>query len=99
MSAEFASVYLPGAAPLPLSTGELPHADDTTIADAAQLLSPQLLQDARSDKGRGWAARALCAGADPEDFFPSGDDPAIEARAILRGMPGTRSVPGLCDHR
>jgi WhiB family transcriptional regulator, redox-sensing transcriptional regulator len=67
--------------------GSFPMPDDTTIADAAQLLSPQLLQDARSDTGRGWAARALCVGADPEDSFPSGYDPAIEARAICAACP------------
>jgi WhiB family transcriptional regulator, redox-sensing transcriptional regulator len=66
--------------------------DDTTIADAARLLSPQLLQDARSDTARGWAARALCVGADPEAFFPPGDDPAMEARAICAACP----VRGQC---
>ena len=56
--------------------------DNTTLSDAARLLSPQLLQDARSDTARGWAARALCAGVDPEVFFPPSDDPAAEARDI-----------------
>ena len=72
--------------------------DDTTLADAARLLSPQLLQDARSDTARGWAARALCVGFDPEAFFPPGDDAATEARD-MRGMSRTRPVLGLCDHR
>ena len=59
--------------------------DDTTIADAARLLSPQLLQDARSDTAHGWAARGLCVGSDPEAFFPSGD--ATEARNICAACP------------
>ena len=61
--------------------------DNTTLSDAARLLSPQLLQEARSDAARGWAARALCVGFDPEAFFPPGDDPAIEARAICAACP------------
>ena len=45
-------------------------------------LSPQLLAEARSDTAHTWAGQALCVGADPELFFPSGDDPAVEARRI-----------------
>jgi WhiB family redox-sensing transcriptional regulator len=66
--------------------------DNTTLSDAARLLSPQLLQDARSDTARKWAARALCVGADPEAFFPPGDAPAAEARAICAACP----VRGQC---
>jgi len=66
--------------------------DDTTLSDAARLLTPQLLQDARSDTGRGWAAHALCAGSDPEVFFPPSDDPATEARDICAACP----VRGQC---
>ncbi len=66
--------------------------DNTTLSDAARLLSPQLLQDARSDTARRWAARALCAGVDPEAFFPPGDDAATEARAICAVCP----VRGQC---
>ena len=66
--------------------------DNTTLSDAARLLSPQLLQDARSDTARGWAARALCVGFDPEAFFPPGDAPATEARAICAACP----VRGQC---
>jgi WhiB family redox-sensing transcriptional regulator len=66
--------------------------DDTTIADAAQLLTPQLLRDARSDTRRGWTAQALCFGADPEDFFPPGDAPATEAQDICAACP----VRGQC---
>jgi WhiB family transcriptional regulator, redox-sensing transcriptional regulator len=66
--------------------------DDTTLSDAARLLSPQLLQDARSDTARGWAARALCVGFDPEAFFPPRDAPATEARAICAACP----VRGQC---
>jgi WhiB family redox-sensing transcriptional regulator len=66
--------------------------DDTTIADAARLLSPQLLQDARSDTARGWAARGLCVGFDPEAFFPAGDDASAEARDICASCP----VRGQC---
>ena len=47
--------------------------DNTALSDAARLLSPQLLQDARLDTARRWAARALCVGFDPEVFFPPGD--------------------------
>ena len=65
---------------------------DTPITDAVRRLSPQLLQDARSDTARGWAARALCAGFDPEAFFPPGDAPAAEARAICAACP----VRGQC---
>lgn len=49
--------------------------------ETAALLWP-LLAKARSDTTRTWAGQALCAGADPELFFPSGDDPAVEARRI-----------------
>jgi WhiB family transcriptional regulator, redox-sensing transcriptional regulator len=66
--------------------------DNTTLSDAARLLSPQLLQDARSDTARGWAVRALCVGFDPEAFFPAGDDAAAEARAICAACP----VRGQC---
>jgi len=66
--------------------------DNTTLSDAARLLSPQLLHDARSDTARGWAARALCVGADPEAFFPAGDDAAAEARDICAACP----VRGQC---
>jgi WhiB family redox-sensing transcriptional regulator len=66
--------------------------DDTTTADAAQLLSPQLLQDTKSDTARGWAARALCVGSDPEAFFPAADDAAAEARSICAACP----VRGQC---
>ncbi|MGP0025527.1 MAG: WhiB family transcriptional regulator [Streptosporangiaceae bacterium] len=66
--------------------------DNTTLSDAVRLLSPQLLQDARSDIARGWAAWALCVGFDPEAFFPSGDDAAAEARAICAACP----VRGQC---
>jgi hypothetical protein len=31
--------------------------DNTTLSDAARQLSPQLLQDARSDTARGWAGQ------------------------------------------
>ncbi|HZR48126.1 MAG TPA: WhiB family transcriptional regulator [Streptosporangiaceae bacterium] len=34
-----------------------------------------------------WAARAQCADADPELFFPPGDDPAAEARQICSQCP------------
>jgi WhiB family redox-sensing transcriptional regulator len=61
--------------------------DNTTLSDAARLLSPQLLHDARSDTARGWAARALCAGVDPEVFFPPSDDPAAEARDVCMACP------------
>ena len=44
-------------------------------------------QDARSDTARGWAARALCVGFDPEVFFPPSDDPAAEARDICMACP------------
>ena len=66
--------------------------DNTTLSDAARLLSPQLLQDARSDTAHGWAARALCAGVDPEASFPSGDDAAAEAGGICAACP----VRGQC---
>ena len=66
--------------------------DNTTLSHAARLLSPQLLQDARSDTARRWAARALCAGVDPEVFFPPGDDPAAKARGICGHVP----VRGQC---
>ena len=66
--------------------------DNTTLFDAVRLLSPQLLHDARSDTAHGWAARGLCVGFDPETFFPPGDDPATEARAICAAYP----VRGQC---
>ena len=66
--------------------------DDTTLSDAARLLSPQLLQGARSDTAREWAARALCVGVNPEVFFPPSDDPATEARNICMACP----VSGQC---
>ena len=66
--------------------------DDTTLSDAARLLSPQLLQDTRSDTARVWTAQALCVGADPEAFFPPGDAPAAEARDICAACP----VRGQC---
>jgi len=34
-----------------------------------------------------WAARARCADADPELFFPPGDGPATEARQICSQCP------------
>jgi WhiB family redox-sensing transcriptional regulator len=66
--------------------------DDTTLSDAARLLSPQLLQDTRSDTARVWTTQALCVGADPEAFFPPGDAPGAEARAICAACP----VRGQC---
>ena len=56
------------------------------------LLSPQLLAEARSDTARAWTGQALCAGADPELFFPPGDGPAVEARQICETCP----VRGQC---
>jgi hypothetical protein len=91
-SVGFTSAYLLGAAPLPPKQGSFPMPDDTTLSDAARLLSPQLLQDARSDTARGWAARALCAGVDPEVFFPASDDPAAEARDICMACPYAASA-------
>ena len=67
--------------------------DDTTLSDAARLLSPQLLQDTRSDTARVWTTQALCVGADPEAFFPPGDGPAAEARAICAASQSVKSVP------
>lgn len=58
-----------------------------TTPETVTLLSPQLLAQARSDTGRTWASRALCAGADPELFFPPGDDRASEARHICAICP------------
>ena len=66
--------------------------DESILRDAAQLLSAQLLQDARSDTARGWAARALCVGWDPEAFFPPNDDAARETRDICAACP----VRGQC---
>ena len=66
--------------------------DNTTLPDAAHLLTPQLLHDARSDTARRWTAQALCVGADPEDFFPPGDAPATETRDICAACP----VRGQC---
>lgn len=34
-----------------------------------------------------WAGRALCAGSDPEIFFPAHDDQGTEARQICGGCP------------
>jgi WhiB family redox-sensing transcriptional regulator len=51
------------------------------------MLSPQLLAEARSDTARKWAAQALCAGTDPEFFFPPGDGPATETRRICATCP------------
>lgn len=65
---------------------------DTTMSDAARLLSLQLLQGARSDTARGWSAQARCVGFDPEAFFPLGDDAATEARDICTACP----VRGQC---
>lgn len=67
-------------------------ADETILRDAAQLLSPELLQNARSDARRGWATQALCVGWDPEEFFPPNDDDAGEARDICAACP----VRGQC---
>ena len=58
-----------------------------TTPDTVALPSPQLLAQARSGTDRKWAAHALCAGADPEIFFPPGDGPAIEARHICAMCP------------
>ena len=63
--------------------------DDTTLSDAARLLSPQLLQDTRSDTARVWTTQALCVGADPEAFFPPGDD----RRLAPKLGPSARHVP------
>ena len=51
------------------------------------LLSPRLLAEARSDTARTWTGQALCVGADPELFFPSGDGPAARARRICARCP------------
>lgn len=51
------------------------------------LLTPQLLAEARTDPARKWAADALCAGADPEMFFPPGDKPGMQARRICASCP------------
>ena len=61
--------------------------DETILRDAAHLLSAQLLQEARSDTARGWAARALCADWDPAAFFPPGDDATQETRDICAACP------------
>lgn len=58
----------------------MPSPEPTT--DTAIMLSPQLLAKARSDTARKWAAQALCAGADPELFFPSGDGPATDLARV-----------------
>ena len=63
-----------------------------TTPEAATLLSPELLAEARSGTARAWAPRGLCAGANPEIFFPSGDGPAVEARRICEMCP----VRGQC---
>ena len=60
--------------------------------DTSQLLSPQMLADARADTKRMWAAGALCASVDPELFFPPHDDPATETRQICARCP----VRGQC---
>ena len=72
--------------------------DNTTLFDAARLLSPQLLQDARSDTARRWAARALCVGFRSRGVLPAWRRPRRGSSGHLRGMPGTRRVPGLCGH-
>jgi WhiB family redox-sensing transcriptional regulator len=51
------------------------------------LLNPQLLAGARADPRRKWAARALCAGVDPDVFFPAADGPIGPAQTVCGRCP------------
>jgi WhiB family transcriptional regulator, redox-sensing transcriptional regulator len=65
--------------------------DDTAIPGTADLLSPQLLQQAAADTRRRWSIQALCASTGPEIFFPPTGGLAAEARAICAQCPVRRS--------
>ena len=60
--------------------------DDTAIPDAAELLSPELLEQAAADTKRRWSVHALCITTDPEIFPPTGSL-ATEAQAICAQCP------------
>lgn len=55
--------------------------------DLSTQLATRLLAEARADPARKWAADALCAGTDPELFFPAGDKPGMEARCVCASCP------------
>ncbi len=55
---------------------------------AIRLLARHLPEQTAAALGP-WAARALCADADPEAFFPPNGDPATQARHVCRQCPVT----------
>jgi WhiB family redox-sensing transcriptional regulator len=55
---------------------------------AVRLLARHLPEQTAAALGP-WAAKVLCADVDPELFFPSNGDPAIEARHVCGQCPVT----------
>ncbi|HYZ57447.1 MAG TPA: WhiB family transcriptional regulator [Streptosporangiaceae bacterium] len=85
------SVFTGVRLPCPISKGAFLMPDDTAIPNAADVLSPQLLELAATDTRRRWSVHALCATTDPEIFFPSTGSLATEARAICAQCPVCRN--------
>lgn len=47
------------------------------------IVMPEVTQDFRST----WRERAICAGEDPNTFFPASGDPGIRARQVCASCP------------
>jgi hypothetical protein len=73
--------------------------DNTTLSDAARLLSPQLLQDARSDTARKMGCSGAVRRCRSRGILPAQRRPRRGSSGHLHSMSRTRSVPGLRDHR
>ena len=81
-----------GCSCLPLSTGASPCLTTQPSPTPLNCSNLSYCRSARSDTGLGWAARALCVGADPEDSFPSAQRAAL-ARAAARRLSARSSMP------
>jgi WhiB family transcriptional regulator, redox-sensing transcriptional regulator len=87
----YVSVFTGVRLPCPISKGAFLMPDETAIPDAADLLSPELLEQPAADTRRRWSVHALCVTTDPEIFFPPTDNLAAEARAICAQCPVRRN--------
>jgi WhiB family redox-sensing transcriptional regulator len=89
----YVSVFTGVQLPSPISKGAFLMPDNTAIADAAKLLSPELLEQAAADTKRQWSVHALCITTDPEIFFPPTGSLATEAQATCAQCPVRSMCP------